>query len=83
MNAGFGSWLFGMSLGASALGGMLRMASGIFIVPILAVFGGIGAPLCCQRRDLPLGVILADNPNGTLAFRDELVSLLKNWSRQS
>ena len=29
-----------------------------------------------------LGVILADNPNGTLAFRDELVSLLKNLDRE-
>jgi hypothetical protein len=32
MNTGFGSWLFGMSLGASALGGILGMAIGIFIV---------------------------------------------------
>jgi hypothetical protein len=32
MNTGFRSWLAGMSLGASALGGMLGMASGIFIV---------------------------------------------------
>ena len=31
MNAGFGSWLLGMALGASALGGMLGMAGGIFI----------------------------------------------------
>ena len=30
-----------MSLGASALGGRLGIASGIFIVPILALFGGI------------------------------------------
>jgi uncharacterized membrane protein YfcA len=42
MDAGFGLWLFAMSLGASALGGMLGMASGIFIVPILTLFGGIG-----------------------------------------
>ena len=41
MNAGFGSWLFGIALGASALGGMLGMASGIFIVPILTLFGGV------------------------------------------
>lgn len=34
-------WLFAVSLGASALGGMLGMASGIFIVPILTVFGHI------------------------------------------
>jgi hypothetical protein len=31
MNAGFGSWLFGMALGAGAPGGMLGMAGGIFI----------------------------------------------------
>ncbi len=41
MDAGFALWLLGMSLGASALGGMLGMASGIFIVPILALFGGV------------------------------------------
>ena len=41
MNSGLGIWLFAMSLGASALGGMLGMASGIFIVPILTMFGGI------------------------------------------
>ncbi|HEY8032038.1 MAG TPA: YfjI family protein [Methylocella sp.] len=29
-----------------------------------------------------LGVILADNPDGTLAFRDELVSLLKTLDRE-
>ncbi|HXJ44673.1 MAG TPA: sulfite exporter TauE/SafE family protein [Bryobacteraceae bacterium] len=34
-------WLFAVSAGASALGGMLGMAGGIFIVPILAVFGHI------------------------------------------
>ena len=32
-------WLFAVSLCASALGGMLGMASGIFIVPILTMFG--------------------------------------------
>src|SRR6266436_8575769 len=32
-------WLFAVSLGASALGGMLGMASGVFIVPILTIFG--------------------------------------------
>ena len=41
MNTGFGIWLFAVSLGASALGGMLGMASGIFIVPILTMFGGV------------------------------------------
>src|SRR5712671_4253227 len=39
MNAGFGSWLLGMSLGASALGGMLGMAGGIFIVLAATTFG--------------------------------------------
>jgi hypothetical protein len=39
--AGSGLWLFAVSFGASALGGMLGMASGIFIVPILAIFGHI------------------------------------------
>lgn len=41
MNSGFTLWLFAVSLGASALGGMLGMASGIFIVPILVTFGHI------------------------------------------
>ncbi len=45
-----GLWLFAISLGASALGGMLGMASGIFIVPLLTAFGvdirvAIGASL--------------------------------------
>ena len=39
MNAGSGSWLFGISLSASALGGMLGMASSIFIVLAAATFG--------------------------------------------
>ena len=42
MNFGFGAWLFAISVGASALGGALGMASGIFIVPILTMFGGVG-----------------------------------------
>jgi uncharacterized membrane protein YfcA len=41
MDAAFVSWLFVVSVGASALGGMLGMASGIFIVPILSLFGGV------------------------------------------
>lgn len=32
-------WLFAVSVAASALGGMLGMASGIFIVPMLTIFG--------------------------------------------
>ena len=39
MNTGFGSWLLGMSLGASALGGMLGMASSIFTVLAATTFG--------------------------------------------
>jgi uncharacterized protein len=35
------AWLFGMSLGASALTGTFGVASGIFIVPILALFVGV------------------------------------------
>jgi uncharacterized membrane protein YfcA len=34
-------WLFGVSLGASAVGGMLGMAGGIFIVPVLTLFGHV------------------------------------------
>lgn len=41
MNASFSLWLFLLSAAASALGGMLGMASGIFIVPILTIFGHI------------------------------------------
>jgi len=41
MDPGSGLWLFAVSLGASALGGMLGMASGIFVVPILTIFGHI------------------------------------------
>jgi uncharacterized membrane protein YfcA len=39
MDTGFVIWLFVVSLGASALGGMLGMAGGIFIVPLLTMFG--------------------------------------------
>ena len=41
MSLTFIAWLFAVSCGASALGGMLGMASGIFIVPILAEFGHV------------------------------------------
>jgi uncharacterized protein len=41
MDPGFVLWLFAVSLGASALGGMLGMASGIFVVPVLTMFGHI------------------------------------------
>jgi uncharacterized protein len=41
MTLGFSVWLFAVSLGASALGGMLGMASGIFIVPVLTIFAPI------------------------------------------
>jgi uncharacterized protein len=39
MDCAFLLWLFAVSVAASAFGGMLGMASGIFIVPILTVFG--------------------------------------------
>ena len=39
MNAGFKSWVFGTSLGANALGQMLWMASGMFIVLAATTFG--------------------------------------------
>ena len=39
MSAGFGSWLLGISFGTNALGGMLEMASGIFIVLAVTTFG--------------------------------------------
>jgi uncharacterized protein len=42
MDGWFALWLFAISLGASALGGMLGMASGIFIVPIVTIFGHVG-----------------------------------------
>jgi uncharacterized membrane protein YfcA len=41
MDGNFSLWLFAVSLAASALGGMLGMAGGIFIVPILTIFGHI------------------------------------------
>ena len=39
MDHGLGLWLFAVALAASALGGMLGMAGGIFIVPVLTVLG--------------------------------------------
>jgi uncharacterized protein len=41
MHAELVAWLFLVSIGASALGGALGMASGIFIVPILTLLFGI------------------------------------------
>ena len=41
MAGNFSLWLFAVSMASSALGGMLGMASGIFIVPILTMFGHI------------------------------------------
>jgi hypothetical protein len=41
IHGGFSLGLFLMALGASALGGMLGMASGVFIVPILITLFGI------------------------------------------
>ncbi|HKD06541.1 MAG TPA: sulfite exporter TauE/SafE family protein [Bryobacteraceae bacterium] len=41
MDVSFSLWLFAVAAATSALGGMLGMASGIFIVPVLATFGHI------------------------------------------
>lgn len=41
MTPAFTLWLFAVSLAASGFGGMLGMASGIFIVPALTVFGHV------------------------------------------
>ena len=41
MHAHFSLWLFAVALGSSAFGGMLGMASGIFVVPILTTLGGV------------------------------------------
>lgn len=41
MQIGLESWLFAVALGTSLLGGVLGMASGIFIVPVLTMFGHI------------------------------------------
>ena len=41
MAVSFSLWLFAVSMAASALGGMLGMASGIFIVPLLTIFGHV------------------------------------------
>jgi uncharacterized protein len=42
MDVGFSAWLFIIAVATSALGGALGMASGIFIVPVLVTFGGVG-----------------------------------------
>jgi len=41
METGVTLWLFAVALGATTLGGMLGMAGGIFLVPILTMFGHI------------------------------------------
>src|ERR1700742_1592926 len=41
MSPGLELWLFAVALATSVLGGVLGMASGIFIVPVLTVFGRI------------------------------------------
>ncbi|BDU21146.1 sulfite exporter TauE/SafE family protein [Dyella sp. GSA-30] len=41
MHIGFTLWLLAIAIGASAVGGTLGMAGGIFIVPLLTVFGGM------------------------------------------
>jgi hypothetical protein len=44
MGGSFSLWLFAVSMAASALGGMLGMAGGIFIVPLLTIFGHLNVP---------------------------------------
>ncbi|HTT06736.1 MAG TPA: sulfite exporter TauE/SafE family protein [Steroidobacteraceae bacterium] len=39
MSLGLELWLFSVAAGTSLLGGMLGMASGVFIVPVLTLFG--------------------------------------------
>ena len=41
MPIGLELWLFAVALGTSMLGGVLGMASGIFIVPVLTMFGRV------------------------------------------
>jgi uncharacterized membrane protein YfcA len=41
MDCAFMLWLFAVSIVASAFGGILGIASGIFIVPILTMFGHV------------------------------------------
>ena len=41
MHVGSVAWLLGVSIGASALGGALGMASGIFLIPLLTLFGRV------------------------------------------
>jgi uncharacterized protein len=41
MAASFSLWLFAVSIAASAFGGVLGMAGGIFIVPLLTIFGHV------------------------------------------
>ena len=56
MDSGVVLWLLAVSAAASALGGMLGMASGIFIVPILTIFGHIEihTAIGASRRQLAL-----------------------------
>jgi uncharacterized membrane protein YfcA len=41
VHTGFEWWLFAVAVGASAVGGALGMAGGIFVVPILTIFGHV------------------------------------------
>ena len=41
MNATFELWLFGVALASSMIGGMLGMGSGLFVVPVLTMFGHV------------------------------------------
>jgi uncharacterized membrane protein YfcA len=54
MDCAFVLWLFAVSVVASAFGGMLGMASGIFIVPILTVFGRLDIHRRLAQASFPL-----------------------------
>jgi uncharacterized protein len=80
MNTGTELWLFAVSLGASALGGMLGMASGIFIVPVLTMFGhvdirsAIGASIVSLDSNYPDRALGRD-----IAYRVERLPMGMMW----
>ena len=66
MNMQSEMWLFAVSVAASALGGMLGMASGIFIVPILTIFAHVDIRIAIGARLVALAaqMFLAASGNG-------------------
>ena len=61
-------WLFLISLGASALGGALGMASGIFIVPLLTLVAGMDIHLAIGAGIIS---VIACSCGGAAAFLKE------------